>query len=483
MTVWLAFDIGTTGTKAALIDNNGQVLRSVYRAYPTHTAQGGIVEQDPALWWQAACDSARELGAESAEAICVTGQMQDLILINAAGEPIRPAILYSDGRAHAQVSHLNAHGDAAMWQALTGNDQGAGSLVAKLYWLAQHEPESLQQAAHLLTGAADLIAYRLTGTAASDTTTASTTGLLDLATRTWIDPALLPDSQVAQLLPRLVAGGTQIGTLTTSSAGGLGIRAGLPVHLGPGDAGATTLGSGSGVVGVPYGYVGTSGWIAYTTPQRGDPRTGVFTLAHPQPNLYICIAPLLTAGGNFDWARDLFNAESHASLIEAALARPLTNLLYLPYLNGERSPFSDPFARGAFIGLTAGHTAADLSRAVLEGVAFAYHHAVSALLQAPAERLILTGGGTRSPEWCQVLADVTGVRIDIATDAANTGLRGAIVAAEVAQGTRNSYALAVETVGESLLPRKEWTARYAQKERWYLQAYTSLKGLFAQMAE
>jgi xylulokinase len=477
MTHWLALDIGTTGTKAALLDHEGRALRAAYREYPTHSAAGGIMEQDARDWWRAASEAARALEAGAVEGVALTGQMQNVILVDRDGEATHPVILYSDSRAHAEALSVQTDYGAEALREITGNAQEAGSLLAKLRWLRAHHPAALDRAAHLLTSAADYVAFRLTGAAACDTTTASTTGLMALDTRQWLDAALLEGA--ANRLPRLVAGGTQIDMVQAAGAAAFGLPVGTPVYLGPGDAGAATLGAGGGTPGRPYGYVGTSGWVAFTSAERA-PAAGVFNLAHPGAGQVICVAPLLTAGGNLDWARGVLGAESHTALIEAAVAAPPTTLLYLPYLNGERSPFSDPFARGAFIGLNSGHTQADLTRAVLEGVAYAYRHALDSLVKAPITRLILTGGGTRSVSWMQLLADIIGVEIAIADDAGNVGLRGALLAAQVARGERASYGLDSVPVSAVLQPGD--SALYRRKYGWFLEAYPALKGLFGRMA-
>lgn len=485
MTTWLTFDIGTTGTKAALLDDTLRVLSSAYAGYATHSAESGVMEQNSDEWLVAAIDAAGRLDAQSADAIVITGQMQDVILLDKDGKPTHPVILYSDTRAYAEAEAINAELDADRLTALTGNEQGAGGLLAKLRWLYQYQPQALERAQVLLVGAGQVLVHQLTGSAAADTTTASTTGLMQLDSRAWLPTDVMSraiGSDMDALLPPLVNGGTQMGVVTNGAAARFGVRAGIPVYLAPGDAGAATLGAGAGESGQTYAYVGTSGWVAYTSEQRGDPSQGVFTLAHPHRERTICIAPLLTAGGNFDFAKSLFGADSHAELFEAALAQPPTSLIYLPYLKGERSPFSDPFARGAFIGLQAAHTAHDLTRAVLEGVAFAYKHALDALIRTPISRLMVTGGGAQSLGWCQLLADVTGIAVAIADDAEHVGLRGAVLSAQVARGERSNYAL--EQMPTTLLmPREDDALRvhYEKQYGHYRAAYLVLKDLFRAM--
>ncbi len=483
--MWLAYDVGTTGTKAALIGPDGRTIRSAYRAYETHSSEGGIVEQRIEDWWQAVVEATRELDASQAEAIALTGQMQDVILLDDNGSPVHPAILYSDTRAHQEADEVNRAIGADRLRELTGNSQDAGSLLAKLKWLLRYEPATVAHSAHLVLGAADFVAFRMAGVAVTDTTTASTTGLLDINTRAMLSAdifAQLGLADVLPLLPMVKPGGSRIGVLDARIAETLGLRPGIPIHHGPGDAGATTLGVGSGEPGQVYGYVGTSGWVAFTSAKHIEPDTGVFTLAHPHPGKFIYVAPLLTAGGNLDWVRDLFGSESYTGLIDEALSQPPGHLLYLPYLNGERSPFSDPFARGAFIGLNARHSHADLCRAVLEGVVFAYRHALDALIGEGTAGLTLTGGGTRSRSWSQLFADITGISVTVADDAANVGVRGAVLAAEVAAGLHPDYAVpGFFPTAATLQPDRTHREHFDQQYALFRMAYPALKPIFAAM--
>lgn len=484
--LWLALDLGTTGIKAALIQKNGQTVRSAYRDYPTFTGENGIVEQDANTWWTAVVEAVRELRASEATAIAVTGQMQNIILIDSAGNPLRPVILYSDTRAHHEATEVNGLIGASKLRQITGNEQDAGSVLAKLVWLSRNESESLSRSSYLLLGAADFITYKLTGNAVTDSTTASTTGLLDIGTRRLISPdvfAKLGLREAARLVPQALAGGSAAGIVSENAAKSLGIRGGLPVHQGPGDAGATTLGVGSGEVGQPYGYIGTSGWVGYTALDRARPETGVFTLAHPQPDRYFCVAPILTAGGNLEWVRDLFGVDDHDALIDAALSQEPSGLIYLPYLNGERAPFSDPFARGAFIGLSTRHGAADLCRAVLEGVAYSYRHALDALISEPIKTLTLTGGGTQSRAWCQLIADVIGIPVAITDDPTNVGVRGAVLAGLIASREHRTYTPKdFFPVATTLQPNRQYSAYFDRQYRLFRDSYLALKPTFAAMA-
>ncbi len=477
MTIFMALDIGTTGTKAVLIDDQLNVLESAYASYDTHSASGGIVEQQADDWWRAVQKVARAIDGSRAKGIVLTGQMQDVILLDSAGELVRPVILYSDSRAAEEAVWVNAQIGTEQLAALTGYDQEAGSLLAKLRWLQQHEPNALEKSAHLLIGAADVIAYRLTGQCVTDMTTAATSGLVDLNSRHWLADDLMISlglTSVQRLLPRLVPGGANIGTVTAAGAALIGAAPDIPVYLGPGDAGAASLGMGGGMPGYPYAYIGTSGWIAFTSALRGDPARGVWTLPHPQSDLWIGIAPLLTAGGGFDWMRGIVGSPDVATLIDHAIGgdHAHSRLIYLPYLNGERSPIKDAAARGAFIGLTAQHTADDLAYAVLEGTAFAFRHALEALVPDTAlQGLALTGGGARSPGWNQLLADVIGLPTHEAADPEHTTVRGAVAAA---QGRWDVQPRIAASYTPNMTAHPHHSRRYA----WFREAYPALRGLF-----
>jgi len=483
---WLAIDIGTTGAKAALLGAEGLTIRSTYRTYPTQNLNDGI-EQEATDWWAAVIDAVQALDATDAGAIALTGQMQNVILLDINGTPTHPVILYSDTRAYAEASAINTAFDADRLRALTGNTQDASSLLAKLRWLKAHKPNALANSAYLLFGSADYIALKMSGTAATDSTTASTTGLLDLTTRAILDSAHLNAlglGDLARLMPSVHAGGAQVGMLSSAAAQALHLKVGIPVYHGPGDAGATTFGAGAGEAGRAYGYIGTSGWVAFSSAVRTSQLEGVFTLAHTRSDTFITVAPLLTAGGNLDWFFDLLavGSSQYTALITGALNYPPSNLLYLPYLNGERSPFRDPFARGAFIGLSATHTRADLCRAVLEGVVYAYRHALETLIHDPLASLTLTGGGTRSQDWCQLFADAIGLPVAVTADPANVGARGAVLAARAAIGEISNYAPAAGfPIALTLTPDLTQRSRHDRQYSLFKATYQALKPIFADL--
>ncbi|MEO0561454.1 MAG: FGGY family carbohydrate kinase [Chloroflexota bacterium] len=474
--MWLAYDIGTSATKAALIDATGRVVASAEQSYETHHGEDGIVEQHAPDWWQAVREVTQNLAPDNITGIAVTGQMQNVILLASDGTPVHPVILYSDTRAKAQAEAYTDSIDVDTLRRATGNKQGEGAdgLPAKLLWLAQNRGDVLENAAQLLLGAADFVVHRMTGVFATDTTTASTTGLMNMAERGPLAAELLPSSiqPVLSKLARFVPGGTQVGGLSVEAADALGLPAGIPVHIGPGDAGATTLGAGSRDPGTAYGYLGTSGWIGFSASQPSAPESGVITIAHPDDALVIQVAPLLTAGGNLEQALAMLGAQDYEALLSEMAPNPV-RVIYLPYLNGERSPFIDPLARAAFIGIGANDNRSTLTRAVVTGVAYGYRHALDELTDTQLSQITFTGGGTRSAAWMQIFADVLGVPVQVAANAEHIGVIGAVVAASV-----TSEAVTwVATYTPNMAYRKFHDEQY----RIFREAYPALKDVFAKL--
>lgn len=410
--VVVSVDIGTTGTKAVLtlIGRSHEELGSVYEKYESGTITGdsGVeVEQQPEDWWNAFVRATRRLltetgviGAEprlSSVVICLSGQMQDMILVSDEHpEGVRPAILYSDSRARAQAAELEEKIGTEVLQNTTGNYKGATSCIAKWLWLQQEDGESLGKAEKILLGAHDYVAWRLSGVAVCDLTTASTTGLLDKASAAtgyrWCTDLLAQAGieRTEELLPKLESAASVCGKMTEAIVDTLGLEWGAwaddsYIISGSGDIGATTVGAGGGVANVTYAYLGTSGWIAQTMTQQdaaaAPPPEGVFELLHPDPSLVIRAVSMLNSGGAVEWLveNEFMGSsyephEAYASIDTTARTSPAgsNGMIFLPYLSGERSPMSDPTARGVYFGMSRASGKAERFRSTLEGVAFSY---------------------------------------------------------------------------------------------------------------
>lgn len=489
----VAIDIGTTGAKAALVAQDGRVLARGYATYPTDTGEGNRVEQRPVDWWDATVAALTQLWAavgveeSTLAAVALSGQMQDLILLGAE-DALRPAILYADSRAQREAQELEATVGYAELTRVTGNEQGAASLLAKWRWVQTHEAKTLAACHTILLGAHNYVGWRLSGATACDYTTASTTGLLDLFGNGWATDLLTRLELQATKLPPLLAADAQIGVVTHEAAAVTGLPTGLPVYTGAGDLAATTVGVGAGEAGRIYCYLGTSGWIA-TSLAQAQPNTqgGVFTLRHPDPTRFIQVAPMLTAGGNLDWVRtQILNKDDYTQINQLAATAPVGShgVLYLPYLAGERSPFSDPNARACYIGISSRTERSDLVRAVMEGSCFAYRALLEALT-TEATTLYVVGGGAQSSVWMQILADVIGCPVQVVANPADAAARGAAIIVGRALGWYDTFVPhpAFFPVSQTLHPNPTAGATYQALYPLFTRLYPQLRDSFTTLAQ
>ncbi|HEV8698263.1 MAG TPA: xylulokinase [Candidatus Limnocylindrales bacterium] len=453
----IGLDVSTTATKAVLVDGSGVVVAVGIVEYAFDIPRPGWTQQDPALWWDGAVGSIRQALATSGvagsevEAVGLTGQMHGLVPLDAAGAVLRPAILWNDQRTAQACDEIRAAVGPERLIEITGNDALTGFTAPKLVWVRDNEPDIWRRIAHVLLPK-DYVRLRLTGDYALDKADGAGTLLFDLAARDWspevldalgIDPAWMPPTFEG---PRVT------GEITAETAGMTGLRAGTPVVAGGGDQSANAVGVGAVDPGVVALSLGTSGVVFATTDAAiHDPRGQVHAFCHAVPDRWHLMTVMLSAAGSLRWFRDALAAgEPFGSLAEAAGTVPAGSdgLLFLPYLTGERSPHPDPLARGAFVGLSIGHERRHLTRAVLEGVAFGLRDGLDQMVAAgmPAPTQIrASGGGTASPVWRQILADVLGA--EIATVSTTEGAAfGAGLLAAVGAGWYPSVGIAADAL-------------------------------------
>eukprot|EP01135_Chromosphaera_perkinsii_P005538 Nk52_evm87s352 gene=Nk52_evmTU87s352 len=457
----LCIDLGSSAVKVCLMtrdESNGHVDIKGYAKgfYETSTPRVNYIEQDPNEWWEATKTACAELwrnvGPEfnrECFAISVTGQMQDVVLVNIEEGVVRPAILYSDSRSIEEAKYLEETVGADYMQKVTRNYKGASGILPKLLWLKNNESESMKKADLVLLGAHDFIIWKLCGAHVTDFTNASTTGLLDVEESTWAWE-LLEKAQLASManyLPKLhrFKEGA-VGDLCLEAKEALGLENhALCFHSG-GDLAAVTIGALGLEVGeefTQYIYLGTSGWIAATQKGYHIPKADdeCFTLLHPDPQFCIRAASMATAFGNLEWLSDIFSdtkliklgnrlgmemADKYSMINDFAGKADIGSggLMFLPYLCGERSPFRDPLARASFIGLSRGTSKSCMYRAVFEGIAFATRTLKNCLLLPFKEYIVLVGGGGKSPVFCQILADVLKVAVVVPSNSEFVGSIG-----------------------------------------------------------
>lgn len=484
----VGLDVGTSSLKGIVLGADGRVLAQAARDYPVATPRPGWAEQDPELWWEAAQAVLSELDAPSADAIGLSGQMHGLVALDAAGRPLRPAILWNDARTGAQCVEIERRIGVERLVALTGNRALAGFTAPKLLWMAEHEPDLYARIASIMLPK-DYVRLRLTGEHASDVADLSGTLLLDVAARDWSAELLDALSVPREWLPRVLESQEVSGVAfaTGSVPGGSARRGrsgGVPVAAGAGDQAAGAVGVGALAPEDPLSLVlGTSGVVfggegAY----RFDAGGRVHAFCHALPGTWHTMGVVLSAGGALAWLQQALGDASIETLLQeaAAVAPGSDGVLFAPYLAGERTPHPDPDVRGGFVGLSLQHGRGQLVRAVLEGVAFALRESLL-LVDPQRTRTVarVSGGGARSPLWLEIVAAVLDLPLEVCavTEAA---AQGAALLGGVAAGIFpdvHTAARATVRVERTVTPRGDWVDAYAPLAERYAAVYPVLQTL------
>jgi xylulokinase len=425
-TVFLGLDIGTSGVKAILVATNGSVVASATTPLTLSTPHPGWAEQHPDDWWDATTRSVHAVLAQKpdahVDAVGISGQMHSSVFLDRAGNVVRPALLWCDGRTTAECEEITRRaGGEDRLRDWVRNPALEGFTLPKVLWLRNHEPEAYGRVATVLL-AKDFIRYRLTGALASEPSDASGTLMFDPARLGWSDEILRATAVPRALLPDVGGSSAVLGTVTAQAAQRTGLAEGTPVVGGGADNACGAAGVGVITPGEAVASWGTSGTVLAPTAQPFvDPGLRAHTFCHVVPGTWYVMGVVLSAGGAFAWyrdqlARDLAGVSGADATLdaEAASVPPgADGVTFLPYLQGERTPHRDASARGAFVGLSLAHTRAHLTRAVLEGIAFALRDSLSILqeLGLSPTHLLLTGGGAKSPFIRRLQADVYGVPV------------------------------------------------------------------------
>jgi xylulokinase len=490
----LGLDVSTTGSKAVLVDESGRVVGSATHSHPLSTPRPAWSEQDPADWWKSTTESIREvlrttgIAAEQVAGIGLSGQMHGLVLLDAAGSVLRPAILWNDQRTAVECAEITAAVGAERVLRITGNPVLPGFTAPKIVWVRKHEPDVYSRIAHVLLPK-DYIRFRLTGAFATDVSDAAGMSLLDVGARQWSDEMLAALDIPRAWLPEVTESPVVSARLSAEGARVTGLRERTPVVGGAGDNAGAAVGSGIVVPGLVSVSLGTSGVVfAPLAEYRSEPAGRLHAFCHAVPGQWHLMGVMLSAAGSLRWYRDtLAPGVPYDQLVEEAapIRAGAEGLLFLPYLSGERTPYPDPDARGAFVGLSLVHTRAHMTRAVLEGVAFGLRDSLELMkaLGLDVRTVRAQGGGARSPLWRQILADVLGAEVAV-PEAADGAALGAALLAGVGAGVWKSVEEAAATasgVTGSISPSAN-AAVYDEYYPRYRALYPALAPEFAALA-
>lgn len=496
MTYFLGIDSSTTGVKALLIDEAGQVSGVAATDLPLSTPKPLWSEQDPADWWQGTINSIRTLlsetgiAGEAIAAVGLTGQMHGLTLLDEQGEVLRPAILWNDQRTGAECDDIRAKLGKERLIQITGNDALTGFTAPKILWVQKNEPEVYANIRQMLLPK-DYIRFKLTGSYATDRAGGAGTILFDLAKRDWSAEMLEALNIPAEWLPPTYEGPDVTGHISAETATATGLKAGTPVVGGGGDQAAQAVGVGAVEPGIVALTLGTSGVVFASTDEPFiEPEGRLHAFCHAAPGQWHLMGVMLSAAGSLRWYRDTMapGVDFDTLLAPTADLSPGSEgLLFLPYLTGERTPHPDPLARGAFVGLTVRHTQSHLTRAVLEGVAFGLRDSfelMKAAGLAEIRQVRVSGGGAKSPIWRQILADVFNAEL-VTVNTTEGAAYGAALLAGVGAGAWPDVKTATQTciaVTGSTAPQPETVAQYEPFYEQYQALYPTLQAMSHQLS-
>jgi xylulokinase len=489
---WLGIDIGTGGSRALLVDENGHVAHAFTAAHEEMRMERPMwAEQRPENWWDAAQQAIRGVlagaGATGADVrgIGLSGQMHGLTLLDEDNQVIRPALIWCDQRSQPQVDAINARVGREQVIAAIANPVLTGFTLPKLLWVRDNEPRNYERIRRLLLPK-DYVRFRLTGEAASDVSDASGTALFDVVHRRWSNDLVSNLDIDRSILPYVFESPDISGRVSAIAAAATGLAAGTPVVGGAGDQAAGAVGNGIVEPGIVSCTIGTSGVVfAHTTQPAYDPDGRVHTFCHAVPGAWHVMGVTQAAGLSLQWYRNQFapGASYDQLTAEAATAAECSQgLLWLPYLMGERTPHLDASARGGWVGLTAKHTRAEMIRSILEGVSFSQKDCLDIIeeMGVPVNSVRLSGGGARSLFWRQMLADV--FRKPAVTLETQEG--SAYGAALLAMAGTGAHATVVEACRATIRETERIESRsyeaqlYARAHQVYKALYPTLKPIF-----
>lgn len=485
---YIGVDLGTSAVKLLLMEGNGKICNIVSNEYPLSFPQPGWSEQKPEDWWDAVVDGIKKLvdgyDASQVAGISFGGQMHGLVILDENDNVIRPAILWNDGRTTKQVDYLNNEIGKDKLSEYTANIAFAGFTAPKILWVKENEPENFAKIKKIMLPK-DYIAYKMTGVHSCDYSDASGMLLLDVKNKCWSKEMMEICDVKEEQLPKLFESYDITGNLTEDAAAALGLTTNCKIAAGAGDNAAAAVGTGTVGDGGCNISLGTSGTIFISSKEFGVDRfNALHSFDHADGNYHLMGCMLSAASCNKWWMDEIIGTKDYGKEQEPITDDKLgsNNVFYLPYLMGERSPHNNPDARALFIGMSMDTTRADMTQAVLEGVAFAMRdcYEIAKDLGINITETKICGGGAKSPLWRKIMANVLNINVNIIESEEGPGLGGAMLAA-VACGEYASVQEAadqiVKVVGTEK-PDPALAAKYDERYAKFKEIYPTVKALY-----
>lgn len=483
---YIGVDLGTSAVKLLLMDSEGKIRNIVSREYPLYFPHPGWSEQKPEDWYTQTMEGIRELLQDTDKSqvagISFGGQMHGLVILDKEDRVIRPAILWNDGRTFEETEYLNEVVGREKLSGYTANIAFAGFTAPKLLWLKKHEPDHFDRIDKIMLPK-DYIAYKLTGVHCTDVSDASGMLLFDVKNRKWsqemCDICGISLSQLAKCFESYEA----VGTVLPQIADELGIPHNVVVAAGAGDNAAAAVGTGTVGDNMCNISLGTSGTIFISSRNFGvDKYNALHSFAHADGKYHLMGCMLSAASCNKWWMDEIMGTREYAAEQQAIEKLGENHVFFLPYLMGERSPHNNPNARAAFIGMTMDTTRADMTQAVLEGVAFALRDSleVAKSLGIHLERTKICGGGAKSPLWKKMIANILNLKVDVIESEEGPALGGAMLAAVACgeYGSVEEIAAKMVKVVDTVEPEPELVAKYEKRYAQFKEIYPACKPLY-----
>ena len=483
---YIGVDLGTSAVKLLLMDGEGKICKIISKEYPLYFPHPGWSEQNPTDWFTQSMEGIKELTADidksQVDGIGCGGQMHGLVTLDEKDEVIRPAILWNDGRTGEETDYLNNVIGKDKLSQYTANIAFAGFTAPKILWMQKNEPENFKKVEKIMLPK-DYLAYRLTGSFCTDDSRALRMLLLDVEHRCWSKEMLEICGLKEEQLPKLYESWQVVGTLKPEIAKELGLADTVKVVAGAGDNAAAAVGTGTVGDGQCNISLGTSGTIFISSKKFGvDENNALHSFDHADGSYHLMGCMLSAASCNKWWAEDILGTSDFAKEQEDITKLGENNVFYLPYLMGERSPHNNPDARAVFFGMSMDTTRADMTQAVLEGVAFGLRDSleVARSLGIHIERTKICGGGAKSPLWKKIIANVMNLKVDVLENEEGPAMGGAMLAA-VGCGAYpdvESITKKIVKIVDTVEPQPELVAKYEEKYQKFRTLYPTMKPLF-----